>query len=58
MQSQKTEKITIIRRLMASAQSGEPVPLDDAFKAIERIHRQRMTSLPIFGQSDDCDPLA
>ena len=36
-------RISLIRdRLTASAQSGDPVPLDDAFKAIERFHQQRM----------------
>jgi len=29
-------------RLTNSARSGEPVPLDDAFKTIEQSHKQRM----------------
>ena len=47
--SQKREeehkaRIFLIReRLAHSAQSGEPVPLDTAFKRIEVLHRQRMT---------------
>ncbi|MDP3478241.1 MAG: type II toxin-antitoxin system ParD family antitoxin [Desulfoprunum sp.] len=36
-------RLSLIRgRLASSAQSGVPVPLDDAFKAIERLHQQRM----------------
>jgi antitoxin ParD1/3/4 len=42
-QEEHDVRLSLIRsRLMASAKSGEPVPLDDAFKAIERMHRQRM----------------
>ena len=45
---QKREKeyntrISLIReRLAHSAQSGEPVPLDTAFKRVEKLHKQRM----------------
>jgi len=36
-------RLSLIRvRLANSAQSGVPVPLDDAFKGIERLHQQRM----------------
>ncbi len=36
-------RISLIReRLAQSAQSGEPVPLDTAFKRIEKLHKQRM----------------
>ena len=36
-------RLSLIRgRLTNSAQSGVPVPLDDAFKGIERLHQQRM----------------
>jgi antitoxin ParD1/3/4 len=36
-------RISLIReRLAHSAQSGEPVPLDTAFKSIENLHKQRM----------------
>lgn len=36
-------RLSLIRgRLANSAQSGAPVPLDDAFKGIERLHQQRM----------------
>jgi antitoxin ParD1/3/4 len=36
-------RLSLIRgRLASSAQSGVPVPLDDAFKGIERLHQQRM----------------
>jgi len=36
-------RLALIRgRLTNSARSGEPVPLDDAFKTIERAHKQRM----------------
>ena len=35
-------RISLIReRLAHSAGSGEPVPLDEAFKTIEELHRQR-----------------
>jgi antitoxin ParD1/3/4 len=36
-------RLSLIRdRLTNSVQSGEPVPLDDAFKTIERFHQHRM----------------
>lgn len=36
-------RLSLIReRLANSAQSGDPLPLKDAFKAIERLHQQRM----------------
>jgi antitoxin ParD1/3/4 len=36
-------RISLIReRLTHSAQSGEPVPLDMAFKRVEKLHEQRM----------------
>jgi len=36
-------RLSLIRdRLSSSAQSGAPVPLDDAFKAIEQLHQRRM----------------
>lgn len=36
-------RISLIReRLAQSAQSGEPVPLDTAFKRVEKLHKQRM----------------
>lgn len=36
-------RISLIRqRLAHSAQSGEPVPLDTAFKRVEMLHEQRM----------------
>ena len=36
-------RLSLIRdRLANSAKSGLPVPLDDAFKNIERLHQQRM----------------
>ena len=39
-------RISLIReRLAQSAQSGEPVPLDTAFKRIEKLHQQRMKNL-------------
>ena len=42
-QEEQEARLALIRsRLAASAQSGEPVPLDEAFKAIERLHRQRV----------------
>jgi antitoxin ParD1/3/4 len=38
-------RLALIRdRLTNSARSGDPVPLDDAFKTIERSHKQRMKS--------------
>ena len=44
-QEEHEARLALIRnRLSASTQSGEPVPLDDAFKAIERMHRRRMKS--------------
>ena len=44
-QEELEARIALIRnRLKASIQSGEPVPIDDAFKAIERRHHQRMKS--------------
>ena len=42
-QEEQEARLALIRsRLAASARSGEPVPLDEAFKAIERLHRQRV----------------
>ena len=42
-QEEHSTRLALIRsRLTASAQSGTPVPLDGAFKAIERMHQQRM----------------
>ncbi|MBM9538150.1 type II toxin-antitoxin system ParD family antitoxin [Desulfobulbus alkaliphilus] len=42
-QEEHATRIALIRsRLTASAQSGNPVPVEDAFKAIERMHQQRM----------------
>ena len=39
-------RISLIReRLAQSAQSGEPVPLDTAFKCVEKLHEQRMKNL-------------
>lgn len=36
-------RISLIReRLAHSAQNGEPVPLDTAFKRVEMLHKQRM----------------
>lgn len=36
-------RLSLIRdRLTNSVQSGDPVPLDDAFKTIERLHKHRM----------------
>ncbi len=36
-------RLSLIRdRLANSTQSGTPVPLDDAFKTIERLHQQRI----------------
>ncbi len=36
-------RISLIReRLAHSAQSGEPVPLNTAFKRVEKLHKQRM----------------
>ncbi|WP_319549155.1 type II toxin-antitoxin system ParD family antitoxin [Desulfogranum marinum] len=36
-------RISLIReRLAHSAQSGEPVPLDSAFKSIEKLHKLRI----------------
>jgi len=38
-------RLSLIRsRLAASVQNGKPVPLDDAFKVIERMHQQRIKS--------------
>jgi antitoxin ParD1/3/4 len=35
-------RLSLIRdRLSSSAQSGVPVPLDEAFKAIEQLHQKR-----------------
>ena len=46
-QEEHEARLALIRhRLIASAQSGEPVPLDDAFRAIERMHQQRLKSSP------------
>ncbi len=46
-QEEHEARLALIRhRLTASVQSGEPVPLDDAFKAIERMHQQRLKSSP------------
>ncbi|KJS03485.1 MAG: addiction module antitoxin [Desulfobulbaceae bacterium BRH_c16a] len=40
-------RLSLIRnRLVNSAKSGAPVPLDDAFKTIERLHQERMTKVP------------
>jgi len=42
-QEEHEARLALIRnRLNASIQSGEPVSLDDAFRAIERRHEQRM----------------
>ena len=42
-QEEHEARLALIRkRLAASAQSGEPVPLDEAFKIIERMHQQRV----------------
>jgi antitoxin ParD1/3/4 len=42
-QEEHATRLALIRnRLAASAQSDNPVPLEDAFKAIERMHQQRM----------------
>jgi antitoxin ParD1/3/4 len=36
-------RISLIReRLAHSAKSGEPVPLDTAFKRVEKLHKQRI----------------
>ena len=36
-------RLSVVRdRLSSSAQSGVPVPLDDAFKVIEQLHKKRM----------------
>jgi len=44
-QEEHEARLALIRnRLEASLQSGEPVPLEHAFKAIERIHKQRIKS--------------
>ena len=44
-QEEHEARLALIRnRLSASTHSGEPVPLDDAFKAIELMHRRRMKS--------------
>lgn len=44
-QEEHEARLALIRnRLKASIQSGEPVPIDDAFKAIEQRHHQRMKS--------------
>ena len=44
-QEEHEARLGLIRnRLKASMQSGEPVPIEEAFKAIERIHQQRMKS--------------
>ena len=46
-QEEHEARLALIRhRLIASAQSGEPVPLDDAFRVIERMHQQRLKSSP------------
>lgn len=38
-------RIALLRsRLQASLKSGPPVSLDNAFKAIEQVHQQRMQS--------------
>jgi len=42
-QEEHEARLALIRnRLKASMQSGEPVSLDDVFRAIERRHEQRM----------------
>ena len=42
-QEEHATRIALIRsRLRSSAQSGNPVPLEGAFKAIERMHQQRI----------------
>jgi len=42
-QEEHEARLSLIRsRLAASATSGKPVPLDEAFKAIERMHKKRM----------------
>lgn len=39
-------RISLIReRLAQSAQSGEPAPLDTAFKCVEKLHKKRMKNL-------------
>jgi len=39
-------RLLLIReRLTKSARSGSPVPLDDAFKTIERLHRERIATI-------------
>lgn len=39
-------RLTVIRaRLEHSAQSGEPVPLDRAFDALEKTHRMRVKEM-------------
>ncbi|WP_240195018.1 type II toxin-antitoxin system ParD family antitoxin [Desulfobulbus rhabdoformis] len=44
-QEEHEARLALVRnRLKASLQSGEPVPLEHAFKAIERIHKQRIKS--------------
>ena len=44
-QEEHEARLALIRhRLVASVQSGEPVSLDDAFRAIERMHQQRLKS--------------
>lgn len=44
-QEEHEARLALVRkRLAASAQNGDPVPLDDAFKAIERMHQQRVKS--------------
>ena len=42
-QEEHEARLALIRnRLTASTQSGDPVPLDEAFEIIERMHQQRM----------------
>lgn len=44
-QEEHEARLALIRnRLNASIQSGEPVSLEHAFKAIEHMHKQRMKS--------------
>ncbi len=39
-------RLSLLRaRLECSAQSGTPVPLDQAFDTLEQIHRQRMKAV-------------
>jgi antitoxin ParD1/3/4 len=48
-EEEREMRLSLIRNRLATAiQSGTPVPIDEAFKTIERLHRRRMQT-----QSDE-----